>query len=262
MGGGADLATTVQTRAGRWNPREDRKIYIVWLGIMWLGNIIGFGLDIPLNFVNEAPSPSWVTYAHGAIMTCWLLILSAQILLVQSNRVVLHRKLGIAALWFAVLVVISGLATPLTRGAQLLAVDATHLGSFSSLAFNFVGIIGFSGFTAAGYVFRRDPASHKRMMMLAMVAISNPGFGRIPPFLSDTAPSTFWPVLLTVCYGSFLLIGMMAGWDLWKRGTLNRPFAIGSVLLIASEFSGIALIFNPSWNQIAIEIIRAWGYAG
>jgi hypothetical protein len=80
--------------------------------------------------------------------------------------------------------------------------------------------------------------------------------------LLDPFPTAFLPNLIATFYGNFLLIGLMAGWDLWRRGALNRAFAIGASLLIASEVWAVALEYSPAWKGIAIAITRAWGYAG
>jgi hypothetical protein len=98
--------------------------------------------------------------------------------------------------------------------------------------------------------------------MLAMVAMADPGFSRITGVLLNPFPTDFLPNLIATFYGNFLLLGLMAGWDLWRRGTLNRAFATGAVLLAGSEVGAIALQYSPAWKHIAIAITRTWGYAG
>jgi hypothetical protein len=44
--------------------------------------------------------------------------------------------------------------------------------------------------------------------------------------------------------------------------TPNRAFAIGAILLAASEIGAVALQYSAAWTRIAIAITRAWGYAG
>jgi hypothetical protein len=144
----------------------------------------------------------------------------------------------------------------------LLATPGADQSFIPFLSVNLVDIGGFGLFTAAGYFLRRDPASHKRMMMLAMASLADPGFSRITGVLLVPFPDTLWTNMIATFYGNFLLLGLMAGWDLWRRGTLNRPFAIGAALLVASEVGAIALFFSPAWKQLAIGIVRAWGYAG
>ena len=33
------------TAGAVWNPRSDRKAYIVWMGVVWAAMLGGFGLD-------------------------------------------------------------------------------------------------------------------------------------------------------------------------------------------------------------------------
>jgi hypothetical protein len=80
---------------GMWSAREDRVPSAVWLGILWVGMIAGFGVDIP-GFVRRNPPPPTVMWVHGAVFTVWMLLLTAQVLLVLRDRVAWHRKLG----WF------------------------------------------------------------------------------------------------------------------------------------------------------------------
>lgn len=249
-------------RVDPWDPREDRKIYLVWVGLMWAGLLAGFGLDIPYYFLKEIPRPAWVIYVHAAVFTGWMLILTTQVMLIQSKRFALHQKIGKLALWWAALMMLVGPAAFLTKDAQLLAHPHADQSFIVFMAVNISDIGGFGLFTAAGYFLRRDPASHKRMMMLAMVAMADPGFSRITGALLNPFPTDFLPNLIATFYGNFLLLGLMAGWDLWRRGTLNRAFAIGAVLLAGSEVGAIALQYSPAWKQIAIAITRTWGYAG
>jgi hypothetical protein len=80
------------TRA-TWSAREDRIPALVWLALIWFGIIAGFGVDMP-RFLHESPPPAPVVGFHAVAFTVWLLLLSAQVLLVVGDRVALHRSLG------------------------------------------------------------------------------------------------------------------------------------------------------------------------
>jgi hypothetical protein len=47
------LTRSCQVR-GTWSAREDRVPSAVWLGILWVGMIAGFGVDIP-GFIRRDP---------------------------------------------------------------------------------------------------------------------------------------------------------------------------------------------------------------
>jgi hypothetical protein len=244
-------------KADPWNPRGDRGIYVLWLGLFLICVVLGFGLDFP-SFLQEKPAPPLIVHIHAAAFTAWLFILSAQVFLVERGNVALHRRLGVYALGFAVLMVILGPAAEV-------AYETLHLHETGAtpqfLALAMSDVVEFAGFITAGYFLRRDAASHKRMMMLAMAALSTAGSGRIIGNLYHMN-HVFWPYFFEFFSGPLLIVALMAGWDLYKRGTLNRAFAIGAVLLIACDLGANTLYFSPAWKAAIVTGLDALGYAG
>ena len=71
------------TRA-TWSAREDRIPSLVWLALIWFGIVAGFGVDMP-RFLHESPPPAAVVDVHAVAFTVWLLLLTAQVLLVVAT---------------------------------------------------------------------------------------------------------------------------------------------------------------------------------
>src|SRR5580698_8212856 len=92
---------------GAWSAREDRKASAVWLGILWAGMIAGFGVDFPGYLRKNPPAPVLV-HVHAAVFTVWMLLLTAQVLLVLRDRVALHRKLGVFLVGWACVMAVLG----------------------------------------------------------------------------------------------------------------------------------------------------------
>jgi hypothetical protein len=42
--------------AAAWSPASDRKIYILWIGVIWAAILAGFGLDFA-RYLSEGPPP-------------------------------------------------------------------------------------------------------------------------------------------------------------------------------------------------------------
>ncbi len=95
------MATTALVRGpstklharGTWSARDDRTASAVWLGVLWVGIIAGFGVDFP-RYLRENPSAPLVVHLHGAVFSIWMLLLTAQVILVLRDRIGWHRKLG------------------------------------------------------------------------------------------------------------------------------------------------------------------------
>jgi len=92
---------------GTWSARDDRTPSAVWLGILWVGMIAGFGVDIPRYLHETSPSPE-IVHVHAGVFSTWMLLLTAQVLLVVRDRVPLHRKLGLIAAGWACLMAVMG----------------------------------------------------------------------------------------------------------------------------------------------------------
>ncbi len=45
-----------QVAATAWSPASDRKIYAVWIGVVWAAILAGFGLDF-VRYLGEMPRP-------------------------------------------------------------------------------------------------------------------------------------------------------------------------------------------------------------
>lgn len=122
-------------------------------------------------------------------------------------------------------------------------------------------IFGFIAFIALGLKYRAHPAAHKRLMMLAMVAIADPGFARAAGYLFPN-PKTPLDWFTAIFYGNALLLTLMFGWDLWRRRSVHPALLIGGSSLLGAELLTAFVYFNPTWNAIATSIVHAWGYTG
>lgn len=238
---------------GAWNSRDDRVAFAVWLGVLWVGMIAGFGVDIP-RFLRESPPAPVVVRVHAMVFTSWLLLLTAQVLLVMRNRVSWHRKLGwIAAGWACFMAVLGPWAAMASQPVQLHG----PLYDPPFLSVNIVDIGGFLVLLAWGIALRRNPAAHKRMMILATVSLADPGFSRFSGWLIPTGPSSVMVWFFWSFYGNVLLVVLMAGWD-WWRGRLMRQFAIGASALLGAEFVSTLLYFWAPWKALTATWVDAW----
>ncbi len=244
--------TTLHVR-GNWSAREDRIASAVWLAILWAGMIAGFGVDLP-RYLHQNPPAPVIIHIHAAVFTTWMLLLTAQVLLVLRNRIASHRTFG----WF--LVAWAGLMAILGPCAAFASQAATlnTLHSFTPfLSVNLVDIVGFLALLAWGIALRKNPAAHKRMMILATISLADPGFSRFLGFLVPAFPANTFQFFVDIFYGNVLLIVLMAAWDLWKR-RLMRSFVIGAAALLAAEYAASALFYWPPWQSLTLTAVQAW----
>jgi hypothetical protein len=238
---------------GTWSARDDRTPSAVWLAILWLGMIVGFGLDLH-HFQHEySPAPK-VLYAHAFVFTGWMVLLTAQVLLVLRNRIAWHRTLGWFLTAWACLMVVLG------PWAAMAAQAATPNPSGNDTAFLSLNILNISAFIvllAWGISLRKNLAAHRRMMILTTVAISDPGFARAFGYLVPIQPHSAVAFFFCSFYGNILLVVLMAGWDLWK-GRLIRSFVFAATGMLAAEALAAALYFWAPWKALTLSWVQLW----
>jgi hypothetical protein len=111
------------------------------------------------------------------VFTAWFLLQLIQSLLIAGRKLAVHKLVGETALILAPLVVI----------VSILVVFYTTRHGFhgetkptvQSAAFPLSLVTWFSGFVIAGLALRKKPEAHKRLMLLASIAIISPAVGRI-----------------------------------------------------------------------------------
>lgn len=238
---------------GTWSARDDRKASAVWLGILWLGMIAGFGVDFS-RYLHESPPAPKIVHVHAAVFSTWMLILTAQVMLVLKERVSLHRKLGWFAAGWACLMAVFGPWAILDSLAVNLGLPN---GDPPFLSINIVDLAGFFALLVWGFMLRKNPAAHRRMMILSTVSLADPGFSRFDFVFIPNGPNSVLAWFFWVFYGNVLLIVLMAAWDVWQR-RLMRSFVVGATGLLAAEFAASTLYFYKPWVALTTRWVRAW----
>lgn len=243
---------TWHTRA-TWSAREDRLAFVLWLALLWAGILAGFGVDMS-RFLHESPSEPRIVDVHAFVFSIWMLILTAQVLLVVGDRVALHRKLGwFAAGWACLMLVLGPLAA---FASQTLVLHGPEYDP-AFLSVQFGGVTEFFILLAWGITLRRNAAAHKRIMILSTLALADAGFNRFSGWIWPAMPSSLVVWYIWTYYGSLLIIAAMAAWD-WWRGRLMKQFAIGAVGLLAAECVEDLLYHWGPWKVLTTAIIAAW----
>jgi hypothetical protein len=235
---------------GNWSARDDRVPSAVWLGILWVGMIAGFGVDFP-GFLKQVPPAPKVIWVHAFVFTAWLFLLTAQVLLVLRDRLAWHRSFGWFAVFWACLMAVLGPWAAIA--AQLTAMN-TPLFDPPFLALNLVDIAGFLVLLAWGVALRKNPAAHRRMMILANVSLADPGYNRLlGHWVPEPTSAVAW--FFYVFYANVIIIALMAAWD-WWRGRLVRSFVIGAAGLLAAEFVTSFVYFWGPWKAATTAFLK------
>lgn len=99
-------------------------------------------------------------------------------------------------------------------------------------------------FTAAVLLRRRSPW-HKRLMVLASLAMLTPAVARLPfDFVRSGGPLAFFAL-------TDLVILSCIAVDTARNRRLHPAFAIGFVVVVVGQLGRLALSQTPAWNAFA-----------
>ena len=148
----------------------------------------------------------------------------------------------------AVVIVVLGLLT----GARSAAIGSgpPDVSPLTWFANPFLDMVVFSGLVAGGYVYRRDPQTHKRLMLCATLIMLQPSVGRMP--FSST---TVFAGELTTLIAFFLATPLLA-WDFVQRGRAHIATLIGLGTLAAEQLVKLAIWRTEPWLEVAGSIVR------
>src|SRR3984893_15670405 len=147
--------------------RYDHYFFSSMALVMLATVFIGFAHSYYLAGVFRAPLPSAIIHLHGAVFSCWILLLVAQTSLVAAGRIDIHRRLGIAGFLLACLMVIVGVLA-----ATDSLVRNTGRAGFDAKAFYIIPLTDMLIFaTLIFFAFRArsNPSAHKRLISVGTV---------------------------------------------------------------------------------------------
>jgi hypothetical protein len=232
--------------------RFDRNFFLLLVVLVWLGILMGFGPEIAHRVKARQPF-EMVVYIHGGVFVGWLCLLTAQVLLIRSRRVDIHRELGMAgvALYGAMIVL---------AAATSVVVDYDHFATPQSdpsfLSIQLADIVNFAVLGGAAIAMRKSGDAHKRLMILATICISNAGFARWwDPGLEKLFGDGLWGSWAQDYLSDFLLIALLGAYDLFSRGRLYAAYVLGSAWELAVGFVGAWLYVSPWWKPVATALI-------
>ncbi|MBC8028189.1 MAG: hypothetical protein H7Y89_19515 [Steroidobacteraceae bacterium] len=189
---------------------------------------VAFSRTYYLRVFSDLPAMTQIVHLHGMVSTAWMLLFVAQTRLVAGHRVDLHMKLGILGLVFAVAMVVTAFLTTIgAAGVPQVRPNGLTQAQFTAIQVMSTGL--FAACVALGLWLRRRSDFHKRLMVLAMVAVIGPAVGRLVIWMGF-APYTSYFNTAAV---ALLVTGCLA-YD-WRRHGIAHPvFAYGGLLIVLS----------------------------
>lgn len=229
----------------------DRRLFLTAAILFALIVVIGFARTYYLkSFFAPLPLPSLLVHIHGIVMSAWVGLFVTQVFLIRSHNVELHKKVGIAGVGLACVVVVVGFFTAISAATNGTASFPPNVPRLAFLVVPMFDLLMMVLLFGGAIYFRRSPAKHKRLMLLTAINLLPPALARFPiPGLVSLGPLFFFgvPTLLTLA---------ALGYDRWCNGRFNGVFVFGALLLIASYPIRLVLLGTDAWMRVATWLTR------
>jgi FtsH-binding integral membrane protein len=232
-------AISAKTAPGR---RYDHLFFSAMAALILLSVFIGFSPTYFLAGVFRAPLPAPIIHFHGAAFSCWVLLLVVQTSLVSAHRVDIHRRLGIFGFCLAALMVVLGVLA-----ATNLLVRNAGRGGLDPKEFYIVpmgDMLIFAILIFFAYRSRKNPAAHKRLILIATVSLLTAAFARFHV-------GFLFRQITHAMLASYAFLLLLAIYDLWSTHKIQRVTLFGSTILIVAQFVRFPVSHTAAWHAFA-----------
>ena len=228
--------------------RQGLRGFYVGLTVVMAGVVLaGFWPTYYGRLAGAAPlDVHWVIHVHGAVFSGWMVLLAIQVGLAARRRLDLHRALGGLGIVYGALVLVMG--TVVTFVAPALRVSSgqwTRDGAASFLILPLGDMLLFAGLFGAAIRYRAKPEIHKRLIVLATVALLLAPAGR----LSGENLALFLGIWIAP-------LALALAHDWWSLGRVHRTYVIGMAVLLAA-FTRVLAMESAWWLTIGRRVIDA-----
>ncbi len=206
--------------------------------------VAGFSTQLAMGRSSFASPP--LVHAHAIVFMGWITLYVTQNVLVATDRVSLHRRLGWIGAGWIVLMLVLGFAVTVAmarRGQVPFFFRPLHF-----LVFDPVSLLAFAGLTAAAIKLRRRTEWHRRLHYCGTALLMGPGFGRLLP-MPLLAPWAFEATFAAVMI--FPAVGVLS--DLRRRGQVHPAWKWG----IATMIGSLVLIEAVTYSPVGDAVYRA-----
>ncbi|WP_095013091.1 hypothetical protein [Tsuneonella mangrovi] len=225
--------------------RLDRKAVLVCTAIVFGAIASGFIYDMAVRASFNPLEYPWYVHVHALTYSSWLVLLVWQVTMVRTGNIETHKRFGRLALVILPLMLVTG---PMVAIMSREAMPDPDPGNLTFMSTQFTNVLGCVPLLFAGYLLRRDPATHKRLMLMGSIAITEPGFSRILhhplyEWLGDGVARYYFETYP----GTLLLMLAVAAYDLRTRGRLHPAWIFAFCWVFANEWLASWLYYQDGF---------------
>lgn len=205
---------------------------------------IGFTQTYYLRTLFHVPPLTLLLHTHAILFTAWAVLFVIQARLIAKQNYRTHMQLGIVGMIVAALVFSFGIASTIVSAADprprpmgMTGAQFTILPAFS--------ILLYGGLVLAAFLLRKRGQLHKRLMVLAMIAILGPPSARL--IRAAGLGQDFLVIQMSVA-AFFVACALVADW--MRTRAVHAVYALGGTLLVLSWPLRVWIGRMPAWESV------------
>jgi hypothetical protein len=242
--------------------RLGSRTFYVWMAVGFIAAaFLGFAPTYWAPLATGKLNVNPIVHVHGMVFFAWTLFFLLQTGFVATEQVLRHRAVGMIGI---------SLATAMTILGPLVALNslkiATALGAGRQaeafVILPLTGIALFAGFFALAMANTHRPEVHKRLMVLATIAILDAPLAR--PFMAfvftslPPGPPPVW-IGLPAYAVSYLFLAAALIYDWRTRGRPHPAYLAGGAAIVAVQLLRLPVSGTAAWHGLAHAFV---GLAG
>ncbi len=232
----------------RGDRRSDNLFFSGMAVIILVSVFVGFARSYYLTGMFNAPLPNLLVHVHGAVFSCWILLLIVQTSLVAAGRVDVHRRLGLLGFALACSMVVLGLLVATDSLARHFAPGEAGMRVRAFYTVPLSVMLAFGTLIYFAFRNRFNPAAHKRLILIATIAILDAAFERWP------LPATWWGERTAALLCTVPLLLLIVGYDYWSRGTVHRSTVRASAFVVVLQQVRDPIGHSGPWQSFALWV--------
>ena len=240
-------STTLPQTSQHLTARKLDRLFFSGMSVLMLVTVlIGFWPSYFSHGMVDAPLKSPIIHLHGALFSSWIILLLVQVGLVVKGNIQLHRTLGLAGFVLAILMFLVG---TLTATAQLgHNLDLQRPLAIPGYMLPMGDLFLFAPLAFFAYRLRRHPATHKRLIIIATIALMGAPLSRFPiAFLNST-----------VFGQSFVMLGfilLIVAYDLFSLRRVQSATIWGLAYSVFIHAARFPIAFTAAWAMFAHHMV-------
>jgi uncharacterized membrane protein YozB (DUF420 family) len=237
------MATQAEVIRPDQNKRRERLFYTGMVVAIVITVFAGFSRTFYLRPYFQTQPLIPLLVLHGVAFSSWMVLLITQSTLVATKRTRTHMRLGIAGGVLASLMIVIGTVTAIVRAKGPSPIPGVNPLSFLTIPLG--DMLVFAILVGAAFYFRRRVDMHKRLMLLATIALLPAAVARLPfRFIETGGPLVFYGL-------SDLFIVPCLIYDFITRGRPHRATVLGGALIVISHPLRLVIGSTHAWLAFA-----------